>query len=312
MACAGIKLTLVSRIMLHTRYEIVFSDPDHVLLHDPFADTLGMAILSGAWDYLYMSEVPPNKGWDADVAHMRGGHCLQPNASSDVRFDGNTGFYYINPRAAMTPSTASTRGHNASHVPAVHLFDDAYDLCQLQNVPASGGNSSNAAFASRAGLEFPETLYVKNLWTTGDQSAFWQVVRHRVNRSQPVAHVAQAPTHPPPGWHHAVAVAEPTQQQRTGEFTSGRHCESARAADDGSTLRYCCLDPRKYVSGPSEHSSTERVTFHATNVIGHNAKVALLAKYHAWFLDGASCRTTPQQLSRSSYLAELFHASLIG
>ena len=109
-----------------------------------------------------------------------------------------------------------------------------------------------------------------------------------------------------------MAVAEPTQQQRTGEFTSGRHCESARAADDGTTLRYCCLDPRKYVTGPSEHSSTERVTFHATHVRGNDAKVALLAKYHAWFLDGASCRTTPQQLSRSVYLAELFHASLIG
>ena len=91
--------------VLESGHEVLFSDPDNVLLRDPFQDVgfggAGAMISSGRYDFLYSvngrSEWLGHRGEKAKATLDEG---VEPDHKRD-HVMGNTGFYYASPTAGI-------------------------------------------------------------------------------------------------------------------------------------------------------------------------------------------------------------------
>jgi len=83
------KFQVVLQTMECCYVDVVFSDTDNVLLHDPFQHNMGQMIASQQFDYLYQSNVYPK------ASKKNAGVIWDTSSGQTIPSAANTGFYYL-------------------------------------------------------------------------------------------------------------------------------------------------------------------------------------------------------------------------
>jgi len=213
--------------LLKAGVDVLFSDPDNVLLQDPFRPgaEVGDFIRGGRIDYVYQANLgDSNHFWHAQWVSAYQAVQRLTRCEQQAEEEGNTGFYY---------ARASSKVLKA-------VFRSTMDRCVAQP-------------------------------TISDQTHFWNALNDKTIESK---HCKKREVGGP--WFLGL---DSKLQVTPASLVSG-----------DTTLSYCCMDPRVYVTGRDVRSSTNIEVFHANFATRKSDAIRKLRDYvrgGAWWGDGS-------------------------